>query len=193
MRFLYVKPAVLPTLFVDRSFRELFQILYLAKKYLIDSLVSKMTELIGEKEIPDDKIMETANVAEEYPHFGRVSSALLQRAANSLVRVVTDLRSLKKFQSKLDPEDGDLFLKMIGLIQDRHIAPLVSCAAQPQCKKVPAASYCSAHLPRCVNGCGGSSSCQRPPTGTVCDEHKFPANIPSMPRMGGRPSGHGRL
>ena len=81
--------------------------------------------------------METANVAEEYPHFGRVSSSLLQRAANSLVRVVKDLRSLKKFQSKLDPEDGDLFLRMIGLIQDRNIAPLVTCA-QPQCKKVQA-------------------------------------------------------
>ena len=131
--------------------------------------------------------METANVAEEYPHFGRVSSSLLQRDANSLVRVVKDLRSLKKFQSKLDPEDGDLFLRMVGLIQDRNIAPLITCA-QPQCKKAPAASYCSNHLPRCVNDSSSSSSCQKPPT--VCQEHKFPASIS---RLGGRPSGHGRL
>ena len=48
---LYTKPAALPMLFVDRSFRELFQILYLGKKYLIDSLVSRMTEIIAEKEI----------------------------------------------------------------------------------------------------------------------------------------------
>ena len=56
MKFLYAKPAALPTLFVERSFRELFQILYLGKKYLLDSLVSKMNEIIAEKEIPDDKV-----------------------------------------------------------------------------------------------------------------------------------------
>jgi len=169
MKFLYLKPTEFWTFFVGRSFRELFQILYLANKYLIDSLTAKVTHLISEMEIAEDKIMETAHAAEEYSHFGNVSSILLQRTSNSMAKVIKDLESLKKFQSKLDPEDGDLFLKMIGLIQDQHVVPPVSCT-QSECKNVPSASHCSTHLPKCGHG----NKCENRPI--RCEEHYFKCN-----------------
>merc|ERR1711874_966185 len=86
-----------------------------------------------------------------------------------------------------DPADGDLFLKMIGLIQDHHVAPPVPCA-QPQCKKVPATGHCSTHVPRCVDKRLDGSSCQTLPI--RCDDHNYKCSVPGCRQKPTRCSAH---
>jgi len=125
MKFVYSKPHEKLAFFKERSFRELFEILYLAKKYLIDSFITMMTDLISTKEIPHDNIIEVANVAETFHHFGDVSQNLFQRTSNKIPCVIKNLDSLKKIKSTVKTEDRQLFYKMIAFIEDR--SAVMSC------------------------------------------------------------------
>ena len=85
----------------------------------MDSFIALLTELISTKEIPGNNILEVANVAEAFSHFGDVSQDLFQRTANKLPCVIKDLDSLTIFKATVNTEDCQLFYRMIAFIQDR--------------------------------------------------------------------------
>ena len=125
MKFVYVSECT--KFFEARSFQELFEILTLAKNYLVYPLIDKITELVSTKMIFHSDIMKVAHVADHYSHFGEVSHTLLQKCSDKLVEVIKDFGTLKNFQSKLAKNDGDLFLKMVGMIEEKHVPAPVKC------------------------------------------------------------------
>jgi len=125
-KFFSGNPDEFSSFLEERSFRELCEILDLSKQYLVDPLVDKITSMACEKDITPDIIMEVAKVAKDYHHLGEVSHQLLQRSSNSLAGQITDLSGLRQFVAQVGDEDGQLFVKMVGMIQDEYV-PLSAC------------------------------------------------------------------
>ena len=87
----------------------------------MDSFIALLMDLLSTKKIPEDKILEVANVAEDFSHFGDVSQDLFERTVNKLPCVIKDLYSLKNFKSTVKTEDSQLFSKMIAFIKERSV------------------------------------------------------------------------
>merc|ERR550519_2490713 len=87
----------------------------------MDSFIVLLMVLISTKEISEDKILEVANVAEQFNHFGDVSQDLFERTSNKLPCVIKDLESLKNFKSTVKTEDSQLFSKMLAFIKQRSV------------------------------------------------------------------------
>lgn len=100
LKYFYTKPEEFKI--DDRSFRELFDILYIAKKYQVNSFLPLIKEQFDGKAIEDDNIMDIARLAVEKSFHEEVSQKLLKRCVNALKNVLKDFQSLYHFQSTMD-------------------------------------------------------------------------------------------
>merc|ERR1719339_684788 len=103
------------------SFHSLYDIVNLAEKYEMQSLMKKVVEHLTAMPLNSEEVvMEVTALAEMFPGFNEVSRALLLRCASfMLTNVLKDINDIANFTSRCC-EDGrsSVALKLLSVIKD---------------------------------------------------------------------------
>eukprot|EP00092_Neocalanus_flemingeri_P018750 GFUD01020307.1.p1 GENE.GFUD01020307.1~~GFUD01020307.1.p1 ORF type:complete len:289 (-),score=86.45 GFUD01020307.1:25-765(-) len=123
---------------LDVSFPTMYQVVNLAEKYQMRSLMQKVVEHLTKLPLNSEEVvMEITSLAEMFPSFDEVSGSLLHCCASFLMEnVFQDIRDISSFTAKYC-EDGrsSEALKLLSLLKDVSPRKLKLCKENEKIEK----------------------------------------------------------